>query len=101
PSTLVSNRLSQHDALPICIDVRGEQKGRDDPAGCRKQRARNDLAEGESSARRVFVYQHKYDVHRKQGNENLRRLPDRFKPVWQADRKSTRLNSINVKISYY
>src|SRR5690606_41734587 len=86
PSTAVIYPLSLHDALPICRNARPSEKEpfHDHPAACRARRPRHlaRLSGADQAPGRAADADHLAGGH----------VP--------GDRKSTRLNSSHVKISY-
>src|SRR5690606_40326456 len=94
PATTPTYTLSLHDALPICTEpVTVEFRTRADHAGSRWIAARIANHLHDRRIGRVLVQISDIDA-RKRGEETIARM------AFFEDRKSTRLNSSHVKISY-
>src|SRR5690606_41944363 len=88
PAPTAIYTLSLHDALPICLVE-------DHAVGARQQFGDALVLEGEVGQEQRMVDHHHLGLHR-----GLARLDDEAVAIEGTDRKSTRLNSSHVKISY-
>src|SRR5207247_5039239 len=95
PASRANSPLSLHDALPICVDLRGPARVLPlEPVGA-------DLAPSESIAEEGYERRQLWPSERRQA---VRLALDLDRPLRQGrlpqDRKSTRLNSSHEWISY-
>src|SRR5690606_39601491 len=98
PATTALRPLSLHDALPICAQRRGRTAA---GASARSQRGGEGKAEAPvAQALHASGALGTPEQAQGQGSAPLIDLRPRFAGACHLDRKSTRLNSSHVKISY-
>src|SRR5690606_39549653 len=87
-ATNATNTLSLHDALPIYYDMFGEDIDTND----------QDLLN--AYAKNIYNYAYNYKPEARNVDPSIDPSQEHIGPMAQEDRKSTRLNSSHVKISY-